>query len=111
MAVGRVLSAMITGRGRESWVQISSCIIWMFPIPNYIAVWKNEIEISLKARLKFPKRKWIDTSLCSNRRPKTSLYNELQLASALCNVTVTSNALRVSDANGSIDIYSGGLRD
>jgi hypothetical protein len=44
-----------------------SCITWMFRIPNYIAVWKNEIETSLKACLKFPKRKWIDTSLFSNR--------------------------------------------
>src|ERR1700724_40198 len=79
MAVGRVLSVMITGTGRKSWVQISSCIIWMFRIPNYIAVWKNEIETSLKARLKFPKRKWIDTSLFSNRRPETSLYKELHL--------------------------------
>ena len=51
----------------------------MFRIPNYIAVWKNEIETSLKARLKFPKRKWIDTSLFSNRRPETSLYKELHL--------------------------------
>ena len=57
----------------------SSCIIWMFRIPNYIAVWKNEIETSLKARLKFPKGKWIDTSLFSNRRPETSLYKELHL--------------------------------
>jgi hypothetical protein len=71
---GRVSSVMITGTGLKSWVQISSCIIWMFRIPNYIAVWKNEIETSLKARLKFPKRKWIDTSLFSNRRPETSLY-------------------------------------
>src|SRR5580693_4506325 len=76
MAVGRVLSVMITGTGRKSWVQISSRIIWMFRIPNYIAVWKNEIETSLKARLKFPKRKWIDTSLFSNRRPETSLYKK-----------------------------------
>jgi hypothetical protein len=67
---------MITGTGRKSWVQISSRIIWMFRIPNYIAVWKNEIETSLKARLKFPKRKWIDTSLFSNRRPETSLYKK-----------------------------------
>ena len=51
----------------------------MFRIPNYIAVWKNEIETSLKARLKFPKRKWIDTSLFSNRRPETSLYKKLHL--------------------------------
>src|SRR5271154_5714987 len=79
MAVGRVLSVMITGTGLKSWVQISSCIIWMFPIPNYIAVWKNEIENSLKALLKFPKRKWINTSLFSNRRPETSLYKELRL--------------------------------
>src|SRR5580700_1820519 len=79
MAVGRVLSVMITGTGRKSWVQILSRIIWMFRIPNYIAVWKNEIETSLKARLKFPKRKWIDTSLFSNRRPETSLYKELHL--------------------------------
>jgi len=57
----------------------SSCIIWMFRIPNYIAVWKNEIETSLKARLKFPKRKWIDTSLFSNRRPETSLYKKFHL--------------------------------
>jgi hypothetical protein len=76
MAVGRVLSVMITGTGRKSWVQISSCIIWMFHIPNYIAAWKNEIETSLKARLKFPKRKWIDTSLFSKRRPETSLSDE-----------------------------------
>ena len=40
---------------------------------------ENEIETSLKARLKFPKRKWIDTSLFSNRRPETSLYKELHL--------------------------------
>jgi hypothetical protein len=73
MAVERVLSVMITGTGRKSWVHISSCIIWTFRIPNYIAVRKNEIETSLKARLKFPKRKWIDTSLFSNRRPETSL--------------------------------------
>src|SRR5882724_11111913 len=33
----------------------------------------------LKARLKFPKRKWIDTSLFSNRRPETSLHKELHL--------------------------------
>src|SRR3984893_5421647 len=79
MAIGRVLSVMITGTGRKSWVQISSCIIWMFRIPNYIAVWKNETETSLKARLKFPKRKWIDTSLFSNRRPETSLYKKLHL--------------------------------
>src|SRR5580704_15535276 len=76
MAVGRVLSVMITGTGRKSWVQISGCIIWMFRIPNYIAVWKNEIETSPKAHLPFPKRKWIGTSLFSNRRPQTSLYKE-----------------------------------
>src|SRR5262249_27765605 len=79
MAVGRVLSVMITGTGRKSWALTSSCTIWMFRIPNYIAVWKNEIETSPKARLRFPKRKWIDTSLCSNRPPKTSLYKELHL--------------------------------
>src|SRR5262249_34367184 len=84
MAGGRVLGVMITGAGRKSWVQISSCIIWMFRIPNYIAVWKNEIETSLKARLKFPKRKWIDTSLFSNRRPETSLYKELHLICKPC---------------------------
>jgi len=44
------------------------------PYSEYIDVWKNEIETSLKARLKFPKRKWIDTSRISNRRPRTSLY-------------------------------------
>jgi predicted kinase len=64
----------------KSWVQISSCIIWMFLIPNYIAVWKNEIETALKACLKFPKGKWIDTSLFSNRRPETSLYRKLHLS-------------------------------
>src|SRR6266404_6003454 len=85
MAVGRVLSVMITGTGRKSWVQISSCIIWMFRIPNYITVWKNEIETSLKACLKFPKRKWIDTSLFSNRRPETSLYKKLHLMCKQCN--------------------------
>src|ERR1700747_1177336 len=79
MAVGRALSAMITGTGRKSWVQISSCIIWMFRIPNYIAVWKNEIETALKAGLKFPKRKWIDPSLFSNRRQETSLHKKLYL--------------------------------
>src|ERR1700722_3578906 len=100
MAVGRVLSVMITGTGRKSWVQTLSCIIWMFRFPNYIAVWKNEIETSLKARLKFPKRKWIDKSLFSNRRPETSLYKELDL---ICNVAASSSALRVSDANGSAE--------
>src|SRR3981081_636378 len=79
MAVGRGLSVMITGTGRKSWGQVSRCIIWMFRIPNYIAGWKNEIETSLKARLKFPKGKWIDTSLFSNRRPETSLYKKLHL--------------------------------
>ena len=49
----------------------------MFRIPNYIAVWKNEIETSLKARLKFPKRKWINTSLFFNRRPETNFYKSI----------------------------------
>src|SRR5258708_25470840 len=94
MAVGRVLSVMITGTGRKSWVQISSCIIWMLRIPNYIAVWKNEIETSLKARLKFPKRKWIDTSLFSNRRPETSLHKELHL---ICKL--------ITDVGGTLSQY------
>src|SRR5215470_17817129 len=97
MAVGRVLCVMITGAGRKSWVHISSCIIWMFRTPNYIAVWKNEIETSLKARLKFPKRKWIDTSLFSNRRPKTSLYKELHL---ICKQTCMCAKKKTADRHG-----------
>src|ERR1700676_2800928 len=99
MDCGRALSVMITGTGRKSWVQISSRIIWMFPISNYIADWKNEIETSLKERLKFPKRKWIDTSLFSNRRPETSLSKELHL---ICRREPLLVALCcISDANGS----------
>ena len=69
----------------------------MFRIPNYIAVWKNEIETSLKARLKFPKRKWIDTSLFSNRRPETSLYKELHL---ICKQTCMCAKKKTADRHG-----------
>jgi hypothetical protein len=76
MAVRHVWSVMTTETGLKNWVLISGFIIWMFRIPNYIGVWKNEILTDLKESLKFLKRKWINTSLFSNRPPETSLYRE-----------------------------------
>jgi len=56
MAVGRVLSVMITGTGRkELGADFKLHYMDVSVFPNYIAVWKNEIETSLKGAFEIPK--------------------------------------------------------